>query len=543
MPTPNVSPLLTLCVASPGGTPVRSVASAQSNGDFQAALQRASVGHVNALRKQHELQQASRQHRDDQRAARDRADENLAKPTVASREPTTPPMSAARHPVATQQADPDPVSETTRQDVMSAVTPDAAPSDGTASAAQERNESEVESSLDSLLGTADPAGSQIPLVTPTDASIQVPIAPSNLKAAPVDAALGVTLMMPSHPEQGVDTLTTKALDLSAIDPVKPLLMDSPALNVDPVAGVDLPLPRGIGQPPAVDGAANAQPGTADVLMNAPANDLAAVLPGAKAVSGNTEKVTDQPKALMSDGALNTTDEADFVMCKMEVGPDLSSPTSRAVGGGGHEPRLNLADVVSGTVEGGSLVTTAGSSAASKTDDPGPASISPGVDGAKGAANPVLTQFLSPAGNQPSEKITLPMGVAFGHAQWTQNLAERTGWLVDHKIEKADIQLDPPELGPIAVRIHMQNDQVSIIFTAQNANVKEAMDQSMARLKELLQAQGITLSHSDVSSQQQNRRDPAQGEKGPANRYIEEEELPLATVKVNVPSRYKIDYFA
>jgi flagellar hook-length control protein FliK len=98
---------------------------------------------------------------------------------------------------------------------------------------------------------------------------------------------------------------------------------------------------------------------------------------------------------------------------------------------------------------------------------------------------------------------------FNQQTLASDLVEKTGWLIEHKLDTAHIQLDPPELGPIAVKIHSHQEQVSVSFVVANPQVREAMDQTLQRLKDLLQEQGINLSHADVNDQRQQRDKPEQ----------------------------------
>lgn len=92
-------------------------------------------------------------------------------------------------------------------------------------------------------------------------------------------------------------------------------------------------------------------------------------------------------------------------------------------------------------------------------------------------------------------------VAFGHAQWSEALAERTAWLAGQQIHSAELQLDPPELGPLQVRISVHQDQASVSFVSANPQVRDALDQSMTRLRDLLQEQGMQLVDAGVADQQ------------------------------------------
>lgn len=122
---------------------------------------------------------------------------------------------------------------------------------------------------------------------------------------------------------------------------------------------------------------------------------------------------------------------------------------------------------------------------------------------------------------------------FNQQTLAQDLVEKTGWLIEHKLDTAQIQLDPPELGPITVKIHTHQDQVSVTFVVNNPQVRDAMDQTLQRLKDLLQDQGIMLSHADVNGQRQQRDNP-QEEESAESKLIEadeEESLTLALPEI------------
>lgn len=129
---------------------------------------------------------------------------------------------------------------------------------------------------------------------------------------------------------------------------------------------------------------------------------------------------------------------------------------------------------------------------------------------------------------------------FNQQTLASDLVEKTGWLIEHKIDTAQIQLDPPELGPIAVKIHSHQEQVSVSFIVANPQVRDAMDQTLQRLKELLQEQGINLSHADVNDQRQQRDQPDQDASSLANNgdVLEED-----AVSIDLPqNELGVDHF-
>lgn len=81
------------------------------------------------------------------------------------------------------------------------------------------------------------------------------------------------------------------------------------------------------------------------------------------------------------------------------------------------------------------------------------------------------------------------------------LKERINMMMNNGIGKAEIRLDPAELGSMHIKVSMQNDQVSVSIQTSQANSRELLDQHMPRLKEMLAEQGIQLGDSQVGQQQ------------------------------------------
>ena len=54
------------------------------------------------------------------------------------------------------------------------------------------------------------------------------------------------------------------------------------------------------------------------------------------------------------------------------------------------------------------------------------------------------------------------------------------------------------MGPIEVRIQMQNDQAVVSFTAQHGATREAIDAALPRLREMLSEQNVNVVDIDVS---------------------------------------------
>ncbi len=82
------------------------------------------------------------------------------------------------------------------------------------------------------------------------------------------------------------------------------------------------------------------------------------------------------------------------------------------------------------------------------------------------------------------------------------LGARMSWLADQKIGHAHIKLSPAELGPVEVRLHLNGDQVNASFSSAQPEVRQALENSLPRLREMLGQHGFQLGQADVGQQQQ-----------------------------------------
>jgi flagellar hook-length control protein FliK len=84
----------------------------------------------------------------------------------------------------------------------------------------------------------------------------------------------------------------------------------------------------------------------------------------------------------------------------------------------------------------------------------------------------------------------------------EEMGARVSWLADQKIGHAHIKLNPAELGPVEVRLHMSGDQVNASFSSNQADVRQALENSLPRLRDMLGQHGFQLGQADVGQQHQ-----------------------------------------
>jgi len=92
----------------------------------------------------------------------------------------------------------------------------------------------------------------------------------------------------------------------------------------------------------------------------------------------------------------------------------------------------------------------------------------------------------------------PLSLPVQHPRWGDEVGQRLSWMINHAIKSAEIQLDPPDLGPMRFHLKMEGDQVQLAIQAHHPVVRDALEQNLPRLREFLAGQGMNLVHVDVS---------------------------------------------
>ena len=141
--------------------------------------------------------------------------------------------------------------------------------------------------------------------------------------------------------------------------------------------------------------------------------------------------------------------------------------------------------------------------------PAPTDFSVRPDSLAAALTPVSGAQIS--STSASGLPTVTVNTPFNQGNWDQAVGERIQWMVNQQMQGAQIKLNPAHLGPMEVRIEMQNDQASIQFTSAHAAVREALEAALPRLRDMFQASGVDLVDVDVSGQSFAEQDRASGD--------------------------------
>lgn len=226
--------------------------------------------------------------------------------------------------------------------------------------------------------------------------------------------------------------------------------------------------------------------------------------------------------------------------KLAVGADATGVPSAAPRAPGGEPGARIAEIAqAGPVEpapaGAPEETRAADARAtpprSARELSAARDLAASPDGA-GAPDPLAAREATPSLNTPTVPAT-PVSMAAASApspasqapatagvaapvhsaEFPREFATQVQFAVQRGVEQASIAVNPPELGPIAVRIELSNGEARVHVAAEAAATREAIAESMPRLRELLGSQGITLADGSSVGTQLPQRDPQAGANG------------------------------
>lgn len=117
---------------------------------------------------------------------------------------------------------------------------------------------------------------------------------------------------------------------------------------------------------------------------------------------------------------------------------------------------------------------------------------------------------SPLHGEPATAARLE--APLGSRQWDGEFASKLAWMVTRNEQRADLVLNPPQLGRIEVSVALSGDQAVATFGSASPAVREAIEGALPRLRELLLEAGISLGQTHVGAESP-QQSPGRNENG------------------------------
>jgi flagellar hook-length control protein FliK len=128
------------------------------------------------------------------------------------------------------------------------------------------------------------------------------------------------------------------------------------------------------------------------------------------------------------------------------------------------------------------------------------------DGSTGAAQLLTSNTSADSSSAPTFKVAAGVDTAgFG-----QGVADKVSVMMDGNLTSAKLQVNPPALGPIEVRIALQGGHAQVWLSSHSAVTRDALESSSPKLREMLGSQGFSQVSVDISQRSfQDRSPPSQ----------------------------------
>ncbi|WP_017924952.1 flagellar hook-length control protein FliK, partial [Burkholderia glumae] len=128
-------------------------------------------------------------------------------------------------------------------------------------------------------------------------------------------------------------------------------------------------------------------------------------------------------------------------------------------------------------------------------DPNAAQTALAAAASQQAAPLAQTAAATTAGAAATE---LAIGPRVGTPDWSDALSQKVVFLSNAHQQSAALTLNPPDLGPLQVVLNVADNHAHALFVSQHPQVREAVEAALPKLREAMEAGGLSLGSANVS---------------------------------------------
>lgn len=171
-------------------------------------------------------------------------------------------------------------------------------------------------------------------------------------------------------------------------------------------------------------------------------------------------------------------------------------------------------------------------------------------GDKGSSSSIKASFSDMQAKLDAGPYSTTVMTGLDDVEWGDEVSQKIVWLTGKAIQSAEIHLNPADLGPIDVKISVQNDAASITFNAHNSSVRELLESNVVRLREMMEQNGVELQEVNVDARQNEQRFGSSSEEqkegsgqGAGDDGTDRDSAELLEETVSTASSNLVDFFA
>jgi flagellar hook-length control protein FliK len=91
----------------------------------------------------------------------------------------------------------------------------------------------------------------------------------------------------------------------------------------------------------------------------------------------------------------------------------------------------------------------------------------------------------------------------GTDAWNDQVGQKVVYMLDGEDQTASLTLNPPDLGPVQVVLSVSNGQADVTFSSSQLEVRQALENALPRLQEMMGESGIALGNATVNAGMSN----------------------------------------
>jgi flagellar hook-length control protein FliK len=119
---------------------------------------------------------------------------------------------------------------------------------------------------------------------------------------------------------------------------------------------------------------------------------------------------------------------------------------------------------------------------------------------------VATAQLQPAmleAAQAAAAASEELSAHVGTDAWNDQVGQKVIYMVGAEDQTASLTLNPPDLGPLQVVLSVSNGQADVTFSSNQLEVRQALENALPRLQEMMSESGIALGNATVNAGMSN----------------------------------------
>jgi flagellar hook-length control protein FliK len=126
-----------------------------------------------------------------------------------------------------------------------------------------------------------------------------------------------------------------------------------------------------------------------------------------------------------------------------------------------------------------------------------------------SANSGAPQIMSGLHAQATAASSGRLHTPVGQSGWNQALGQHMVMMAGVAQQTATLTLNPPDLGPLQIVLQVQNSHAEATFTTAQPEVRQALENAMPRLREMMEQAGIELGQTTVNTGTPQQQQTAQ----------------------------------